>query len=68
MANSDSEAGCGCGVEVPPQVEFDAGSGGRVIWARDDAEVDRPGAGLVTGAGTTSEGWVARAGFFGRAA
>lgn len=68
MANSDSEAGCRCGVDVLPWVEFDAESGGRAIWAKDDVEVDRAGAGLVTGAGTTSEGWDARAGFLGRAA
>lgn len=72
MANSDNEAGCECGVDVLPWVDFAAGSGGRAIWARDDADVDdRPGGGLVTGAvaGTSSDdGWAARVGFFWRAA
>lgn len=77
MANSDSEAGCDCGVDMLPCVEFNVGSGGRAIWARDGAEWaevdDRPDraeedwvwvAGAVAGA--PSGGWAARAGFLGR--
>ena len=76
MANSDREAGCECGVDTLPCVEFNVGSGGRAIWARDGAERaevdDRPDTAeedLVTGAvaGTSLGGWAARPGFLGRA-